>query len=54
MQYPVARRAVQTIVREHQHEAFDANRDPFGGSEIEGEMDRLFSLIVSTVSESIQ
>ncbi|WP_337999512.1 hypothetical protein [Paraburkholderia atlantica] len=34
-------------------EAFGANRDPFSGSEIEGEMDRLFSLIVSTVSESI-
>ncbi|RZF25627.1 hemerythrin domain-containing protein [Paraburkholderia sp. UYCP14C] len=35
-------------------EAFGANRDPFSGSEIEGEMERLFSLIVSTVSESIQ
>lgn len=35
-------------------EAFGANRDPFSGSAIEGEMDRLYSLIVNTVSETIQ
>jgi hemerythrin-like domain-containing protein len=34
-------------------EAFGANRDPFSGSEIEGEMDRLYSLIVNAVSETI-
>ena len=30
-------------------EAFGANPDPFSGSEIEGEMDRLYSLIVNTI-----
>lgn len=35
-------------------EAFGANRDPFSGSEIQDEMDHLYSLIVNTVARTIQ
>ncbi|EEA04252.1 Hemerythrin HHE cation binding domain protein [Burkholderia sp. H160] len=34
-------------------EAFGANHDPFSGSEIEDEMDHLYSLIVNTVSRTV-
>ena len=33
-------------------EAFGANPDPFSGSEIEGEMDRLYSLIVGSIQSA--
>ncbi|WP_233808083.1 hemerythrin domain-containing protein [Paraburkholderia sp. HP33-1] len=35
-------------------EVFGENHDPFSGSEIQGELDRLYSLIFSTVSGTIQ
>ncbi|HWT67186.1 MAG TPA: hemerythrin domain-containing protein [Terracidiphilus sp.] len=34
-------------------EAFGANRDPFSGSELQGELDRLYSMILSAIPEAI-
>ncbi|OLL31114.1 hemerythrin [Burkholderia sp. SRS-W-2-2016] len=35
-------------------EAFEANRDPFNGSELQGGLDRLYGLIVNTVGTTIE
>jgi hypothetical protein len=50
---PAALRYLSAADRMELDEAFGANRDPFSGSELQDELDHLYSLIVSTLPATI-
>lgn len=50
---PAALRCLTTADWIELDEAFGANRDPFDSSELEGDLDRLYSMIVNTIPDHV-
>ena len=51
MVLPVALRCLTTTDWIELDEAFGANRDPFDSTELEGDLDHLYSMIVNTMPD---